>query len=177
MPEVIEDFVSAARLAADAGFDMLDVHAAQGYLLASFLSPLMNRRSDEYGGSLENRMRFPLEVVDAVRDSWPADRPLCVALLATDLVSTGFDLDDALVVAMALRDHGCDLIHPLAGQTSLRAVPSFGRSYLVPASDRIRNEAHLPTMIGGNLTTADEANTILAAGRADLCLLDAAEER
>jgi anthraniloyl-CoA monooxygenase len=122
-------------------------------------------------------MRFPLEVVDSVRNAWPDDRPLSVALLATDLVAAGFDLGDALVVAMAMRDHGCDLIHPLAGQTSLRAVPSFGRFYLVPAGDQIRNEANLPTMIGGNLTTADEANTILAAGRADLCLLDLAEER
>jgi anthraniloyl-CoA monooxygenase len=172
MADVTEDFVTAARLAAEAGFDMLEVHAAQGYLLASFLSPLMNHRTDQYGGSLENRMRFPLAVVDSVREAWPADRPLFVALLATDLVAAGFNLDDALVVATALRDHGCDLVQPLAGQTSLRAVPSFARFYLVPAADRIRNEAHVPTMAGGNLATADEANTILAAGRADLCLMD-----
>jgi anthraniloyl-CoA monooxygenase len=172
MAEVVGDFVSAARAAAEAGFDMLQLHAAQGYLMASFLSPLLNRRLDEYGGALEARMRFPVEILRAVREAWPEDRPLGVTLLATDWVAGGFDLDDAVEVAGALRASGCDFVEPLAGQTSQRAIPNYGRFYLVPASDRIRNEARVPTIVGGNLTTADEANTILAAGRADLCVLD-----
>jgi anthraniloyl-CoA monooxygenase len=172
MADVVEEFVSAARAAAEAGFDILQLHAAQGYLLASFLSPLMNQRSDGHGGPLDARIRFPLEVVQAVRESWPEGRPLGVALLATDWVAGGFDLDDAVKVAKALRSRGCDFVEPLAGQTSQRAIPNYGRFYLVPAADRIRNEAGIPTMVGGNLTTADEANTILAAGRADLCVLD-----
>ncbi|MFN2590739.1 MAG: bifunctional salicylyl-CoA 5-hydroxylase/oxidoreductase, partial [Actinomycetota bacterium] len=174
MGDVVEDFVTATRFAADAGFDLIEVHSAQGYLLASFLSPLMNHRTDGFGGSLPNRLRYPLRVVDAVRAEWPSDRALSVALLATDWARGGFDLDDAVAAATALRDHGCDVVRPLAGQTSVRAVPNYGRFHLVPASDRIRNEAGVATLVGGNLTTADEANTVLAAGRADLCQLELA---
>ncbi len=172
MRHVIHDFVAAANRAAAAGFDVLHLDLAHGYLLASFLSPLTNRRADEFGGSLEGRARFPLQVFDAVRAVWPEDRPLGVALLAADWAPRGFGVDDAVRVARWLRERGCDLVQPVGGQTTVRDNPPYGRFYLVPYSDRIRNEAGVPTLVGGNLTTSDEANTILAAGRADLCLLD-----
>ena len=172
MPQVIGDFVAAANRAAAAGFDLLHLDLAHGYLLASFLSPLTNRRSDEFGGSLEGRARFPLQVFEAVRDAWPEDRPLGVALLATDWAPRGFGIDEAVLLARWLRERGGDLVQPVGGQTTVRDNPPYGRFYLVPYSDRIRNEAGVPTLVGGNLTTSDEANTILAAGRADLCLLD-----
>lgn len=172
MAAVVSEFVAAAQRAAAAGFDLLEINMAQGYLLGGFLSPLTNRRSDPYGGSPEDRARFPLEVFEAVRSGWPDDRPLAVALLAADWSRAGFDVDDAVAVAASLRDRGCDLIRPLAGQTTIRDAPVYGRFFLVPFSDRIRNEAGVPTLVGGNITTNDEINTILAAGRADLCLLD-----
>jgi anthraniloyl-CoA monooxygenase len=171
MRDVTEDFVQAAGRAAQAGFDLLELDVSHGYLLASFLSPLTNRREDDYGGSLENRMRYPLEVLDAVRAVWPA-RPLAVRLTATDWVEGGFDVEDAVEVARALKDHGCDLVHVVAGQTVERDRPAYGRFYLVPFSDRIRNEAAIATLVGGGLNTFDEMNTILAAGRADLCILE-----
>jgi anthraniloyl-CoA monooxygenase len=169
--DVMEDFVSSAARAAEAGFDLLELDLSHGYLLAGFLSPLTNRRTDEYGGSLENRMRFPLEIVDAVRAVWPAELVLAVRLTATDWAPRGLDPDDAVAIATTLKDQGCDLIEPVAGQTIGRDRPAYGRFFLVPFSDRIRNEARVATLVGGNLTTADEMNTILAAGRADLCLL------
>jgi anthraniloyl-CoA monooxygenase len=177
MDAVCDAFVRAARLAAEAGFDLLQLHCAHGYLLASFLSPLTNQRTDAYGGSLDNRVRYPLEVFDAVRAAWPTDRPLAVALSAADYAPGGFDAADAAVVAQALKAHGCDLITVLAGQTTPEAQPPYGRGFLTPLSDRVRNEARIPTLVGGYLTTTDEANTILAAGRADLCLLDPPELR
>jgi anthraniloyl-CoA monooxygenase len=172
MDRVRDAFRSAAARAAGAGFDLVAVDMARGYLLGSFLSPLSNRRDDDYGGGLERRLRFPLEVLDAVRDAWPADRPVAVTLQATDWTARGLGLDDAVAVARALGDHGCDLIEVAAGWTVPWHRPEYGRLYLVPASDRVRNEAGVPTIAAGNLTTADEANTVLAAGRADLCLLD-----
>jgi anthraniloyl-CoA monooxygenase len=172
MAAVIAEFVAAAERAAEAGFDLLEINMGHGYLLGGFLSPISNRRTDGHGGSLEARARFPLEVFDAVRSAWPGDRPLGVALLASDWTRTGFQIEDALAVAALLRARGCDLIRPLAGQTTVRDNPVFGRFFLVPFSDRIRNEAGVPTLVGGNLTTNDEINTILAAGRADLCVLD-----
>jgi anthraniloyl-CoA monooxygenase len=171
MHDVTEDFVAAAGRAAQAGFDMLELDMSHGYLLASFLSPLTNRREDEYGGSLEDRMRYPLEVMHAVRAAWPAVRPLGVRLTATDWVEGAFDVGDAVEVARVLKDDRCDLVHVVAGQTVERDRPAYGRFYLVPYSDRIRNEADIPTLVGGGLATFDEINTILAAGRADLCLM------
>jgi len=172
MDEVLQNFVDSARMAAEAGFDILMLHAAHGYLLASFLSPLTNVRDDEYGGSLENRMRFPLEVAQAVRSVWPSDRPLGVALSVTDWVAGGFDVDDAVVVARAVAEQGCDLLVAQAGQTTAQSQPTFGRGFLTTLSDRVRNEAGIPTLVGGYLTTTNEVNTALAAGRADLCQLD-----
>jgi anthraniloyl-CoA monooxygenase len=172
LDRVRAEFAAAAAMAVECGFDLLELDVAQGYLLAAFLSPLTNRRQDEYGGGLVNRMRFPLEVVDAVRSAWPAPRPLAVRICAGDGVTGGFTLDDAVELGRALAQHGCDLIHPVPGQTVPEARPDFGRTFGVPAADRIRNEAHLPVIASGNITTADEVNTIVAAGRADLCVLD-----
>lgn len=173
MDRVVADFMRAARDAAEAGIDLLEVDAGHGYLLASFLSPLSNRRDDEYGGSLEDRMRFPLEVVQAARSAWPADRLLGVRLSATDWVPRGFDVEDAVTVARALTDRGCDLIHVVAGGSTPRANPEYRPGYLLSAADRVRNEGGIAVLVGGYLTTLDQVNTALAAGRADLCLLEA----
>ena len=172
MKKIRDEFVLAARMAHEAGFDMLQLHCAHGYLLGSFLSPLTNRRSDEYGGSLENRMRFPLEIIDAVRAEWPNDKALSVAISATDWVKGGFEVEDAVVVARVLKEHGCDLLTVLAGQTTSDAKPVYGPGFLTSISDRVRNEARVPTMTAGHLTTTDQVNTIIAAGRADLCIMD-----
>jgi anthraniloyl-CoA monooxygenase len=172
MAEVTERFARSARMAEDAGFDLILLNFAHGYLISSFISPLTNRRKDDYGGSLLMRMRFPLEVFDAVRAAWPENRAVAVAISATDWVPGRSDVDDAVAVARMLKEHGCDLIQVLAGQTTVRARPDYRRLFLVPFSDRIRNEAGVPTLVGGNITTRDEVNTILAAGRADLCILD-----
>jgi anthraniloyl-CoA monooxygenase len=169
---VREAFAMAAGRAAAAGFDLVALDVAHGYLLGSFLSPLTNRRDDAYGGSPEARLRFPLEVLDAVRQVWPADRPLAVTLQADDCARGGLGLDDAVATAATLRAHGCDLVEVASGWTVAIDRPDYRRFYLVPASDRVRNEAGVATVVGGNLTTADDVSTILAAGRADLCLLD-----
>jgi anthraniloyl-CoA monooxygenase len=174
MRRVREEFVSAARRADATGFDLLFLHMAHGYLLASFLSPLTNQRTDEYGGALENRLRFSLEVFDAVRAIWPRQKPLGVVLNADDCAPGGYTLEDAVTVARILKEHGCDLIQPLAGQTVPDGAPSYGPGFLTRYSDRIRNEAGVPTLVGGYLTTVNEVNTILAAGRADLCILSPA---
>jgi anthraniloyl-CoA monooxygenase len=174
MQRAREEFVSAARRADTAGFDMLLLHMAHGYLLASFLSPLTNQRMDDYGVALENRLRFPLEVFDAVREIWPREKPLGAVLNADDCALGGFTIEDAVAVARLLKEHGCDLIQPLAGQTVPDGAPSYGPGFLTRYSDRIRNEAGVPTLVGGYLTTMNEVNTILAAGRADLCILSSA---
>jgi len=172
MERVAGDFARAARLAADAGVDLLLLDLAHGYLLGGFISPLANRRDDQFGGPLERRLRFPLEVVDAVRAAWPAERPLWASLAASDWAPGGLGQQEAVAAARALAARGCDLLQVTAGQTTAAASPGDGRFWLVPLSDLVRNDAGVPTMVGGNLTTADEADTILAAGRADLCLLD-----
>jgi anthraniloyl-CoA monooxygenase len=172
MDRVTSNFVEAAERAEGAGFDLLQLHMAHGYLLASFLSPLTNRRTDEYGGSPENALRFPLEVVDAVRAAWPIERPLSIALTATDWSPGGLDMDDAVGFARVLKEHGCDVIEVLAGYTAPRMRPRYGPAFLAPYSDRVRNEARIATLIGGAITTTGRANTVLAAGRADLCVLD-----
>ncbi len=171
MDEVVEAHVRGARNAARAGFDLLELHLAHGYLLSSFLTPLSNQRNDEYGGSLENRMRFPLEVWDAVRAEWPSDRPMSARISATDWVSGAFDGDDAVVLARALHARGCDVIDVSTGQTSPLARPVFGRAFQTPWSDRIRNEVGVPTIAVGNIQDYDQVNSILLAGRADLCAL------
>ena len=172
MDEVKSQFVSAVRMAIDAGFDMVELHAAHGYLLSSFITPLQNKRTDEYGGSLENRLRYPLELFGAMRDAWPADRPMSVRISATDWAGhEGVTPDDAVLVAEAFARAGADLIDVSAGQTWADAKPVYGRLFQTPFSDKIRNEAHLATMAVGNITDADQANAILAAGRADLVAL------
>ena len=171
MLEVIEGFVRGATNAVRAGFDLLELHMAHGYLLSSFLTPLSNRRGDAYGGSLENRMRFPLEVLEAVRAAWPDERPLSVRVSATDWVEGAFDGDDAVALARALKARGCDLVDVSTGQTSTLARPVYGRSYQTPFSDRIRNEVGIPTLAVGNIQDFDQINSILLAGRADLCAL------
>jgi len=172
MDQVRNDFLRSTRLAQQANFDLLQLNFAHGYLLASFLSPLTNQRKDEYGGPLEQRMRFPLEVFDAVRALWPEDKPISVVLSATDCVKGGFTVEDVVTVARVLKAHGCDLIEVRAGQTTPDGEPAYGRGFLTPLSDRIRNEAGIPTMVGGYLTMSNEVNTILAAGRADLCIMN-----
>jgi anthraniloyl-CoA monooxygenase len=168
-----ETFAAAARRAAGAGFDVLELDMGHGHLLASFLSPASNRRDDEYGGELAGRMRFPLAVLDAVREAWPADRLLAVRLGVLDGTRGGLGLHDGIAIARELAARGCGLVHVVAGQT----VPEepradYRRGFLTPLADRVRAEARVPTLVGGYLTTLDEANTVLGAGRADLCLLD-----
>jgi anthraniloyl-CoA monooxygenase len=171
MVRVRDQFVAAARMGIDAGFDMLELHCAHGYLLSSFITPLSNRRDDEYGGSLENRLRYPLEVFRAMRDVWPADRPMSVRISATDWVPGGVTGDDAVEIARAFIDAGADIIHVSTGQTSVDAQPVYGRMYQTPFSDQIRNDAGIPTIAVGNITEADQVNAVIASGRADLCAL------
>ena len=172
MERVRQEFVRAAERARDAGFDLLELHFAQGYLIDSFLSPLTNQRKDCYGGTLENRMRYPLEVFDAVRAVWPAERPLGVVLSATDLAKRGSEAEDAVLVARIFKQHGCDIITVCAGQAVIEEEPVYRPGFLTSCSDCIRNEARIPTMAGGHLTSTDQVNTIIAAGRADLCIMN-----
>jgi anthraniloyl-CoA monooxygenase len=165
-------FADAAALAARAGFDVLEVDMSDGYLLASFLSPLTNRRTDEFGGSPGNRARFPASVLDAVRAVWPAERLLAVRLTVTDWTPRGLDLEEGIEIARTMAGHGAELVHVRAGQTVPEARPEYRRGFLTTLSDRVRNDAGVRTLVGGYLTTVDEVNTIVAAGRADLCLLD-----
>lgn len=162
-------FVAAARRAAAAGFDWLELHAAHGYLLSAFLCPLTNRRTDAYGGSLENRARYPLEVFAAVRAVWPADRPMSVRISAHDWAPGGNTPDDAVAIARLFKAAGCDVIDVSSGQTTRQAKPVYGRMYQTPFADRIRNEVDILTMAVGAISEADHANSIIAAGRADLC--------
>jgi anthraniloyl-CoA monooxygenase len=172
MDRVAGAFVSAAERAARAGADLLVVGMAHGYLLGSFLSPLTNVRTDEFGGSLENRMRFPLEVFRAVREAWPPERPMAAAINVTDWVPGGTEPGDAVAVARALADAGCDLVEVLAGHTTPDHRPRYGRMFLVPLADRLRNEARVPTLVGSGITTTGQANTVLAGARADLVVMD-----
>ncbi len=168
MEQVVADYVRAARWAHEAGFDLVELHMAHGYLLSSFISPLSNRRRDDYGGPLAWRMRFPLEVLTAVRAVWPDDKPVSVRISATDWAPDGLTGDDAVEVARLLAGAGCDIVDVSAGQTSEDARPVYGRMFQVPFSDQIRHEVGVPTMAVGNIQGADHANTVLAAGRADL---------
>jgi anthraniloyl-CoA monooxygenase len=171
MDTVRVDFVRATRMAEEAGFDLLELHFAHGYLLASFLSPLTNRRADEYGGSLANRARFPLEIFDAARAAWPEAKPMSVRISATDWAEGGTTPDDAVEVARLLKAHGCDIVDVSAGQTVPEQKPVYGRLFQTPFADRIRHEAGIPTMTVGNIASYADVNSIIAAGRADLCVL------
>ncbi|HBL28575.1 MAG TPA: bifunctional salicylyl-CoA 5-hydroxylase/oxidoreductase [Acidobacteria bacterium] len=171
MDRVRDEFVRATRWAAEADFDMIELHCAHGYLLSGFITPLANRRTDDYGGSLENRLRFPLEVFRAMRAAWPDERPISVRISATDWVEGGIDGADAVEIARAFQQAGVDILHVSAGQTSPKAKPVYGRMFQTPFSDRIRNETGLPTIAVGNITDPDQVNSIIAAGRADLCAL------
>jgi anthraniloyl-CoA monooxygenase len=155
-----------------AGFDVLELHGAHGYLLSSFMSPLSNKRTDAYGGALENRMRFPLEVVDAVRAAWPSDKPLFVRISASDwLGDEGVTPNEAVRISRLLADHGVDVVDVSSAGNVPESRPEYGRMYQVPFADQIRHEARVPVMAVGGIEGWDHANTVLAAGRADLCAL------
>jgi anthraniloyl-CoA monooxygenase len=171
MDQVRDQFVAAAEMAARADFDLLELHCAHGYLLASFISPLTNLRRDEYGGSLENRLRYPLEVFDAIRSVWPAGKPMTVRVSASDWYEGGLTAGDSVEVARAFAGHGVDAIDVSTGQTVADETPAFGRSYQTPFADRIRNVTGIPTIAVGAISGYDDVNTIILAGRADLCAL------
>lgn len=171
MNRIRAEFVASTRLADAAGFDMLELHMAHGYLLASFVSPVTNRRDDAYGGGLENRLRFPLEVWDAVRAAWPADKPMSVRVSATDWIAGGTTGADAVEIAKTFKAHGCDLIDVSTGQTDPAARPVYGRMYQATFAEQVRLEAGIATMAVGAVTTADQVNTLLVSGRADLVAL------
>lgn len=171
MDRVIEHHARATRMSHEAGFDHVELHFAHGYLLATFLSPLTNKREDEYGGSLANRMRFPLEVVDACRDAWPDEKPMSVRISATDWFEDGFTSEDAVEVGRMLKAHGVDIVDVSAGQTVPDAKPEYGRQFQTPFSERVRLEAEIPTMAVGNISSYMDVNTILAAGRADIAMM------
>jgi anthraniloyl-CoA monooxygenase len=169
MDRIEADFVRATLAAAEAGFDWLELHCAHGYLLSSFISPLTNRRDDDYGGSLENRCRYPLRVFRAMRAAWPADKPMSVRISAHDWVEGGITPEDAVAIARLFKEAGADMIDCSSGQVSKQEKPVFGRMYQTPFADRIRNEAGIPAIAVGSIFEADHANSIIAAGRADLC--------
>ena len=169
MDRVKQDFINSTKAAEVAGFDWLELHAAHGYLLSSFISPITNRRSDEYGGSLENRMKYPLEIFAAVREVWPVGKPISVRISAHDWTEGGITPQDAVEIAKAFKAAGADLIDCSSGQVTKREKPVFGRMFQTPFADQIRNEAGIATIAVGAIFEADNVNTIIAAGRADLC--------
>jgi len=171
MDRVTADFVASARRAIEAGFDWLELHCAHGYLLSGFLSPLTNQRTDAYGGSLENRLRWPLEVFSAIRAVWPQERPMSVRISAHDWVDGGNTLADAIAIARAFKLAGADLIDVSSGQVSPQQKPVYGRMYQTPFAEAIRNEIGIATMAVGAIFEADHVNSIIAAGRADLCAI------
>ena len=171
MDALVRDFERATEMAVEAGFDIVEIHMAHGYLLASFLSPLTNQRTDRYGGSLENRLRFPLRVVRAVRALWPDERPLSVRLSAVDWWPGGNEPEDAVAISRALKAHGCDVVDVSTGQTVPYQQPRYGRQFQTPFADRIRHEVGIATMAVGNISSFEDVNGIIAAGRADLCLM------
>ncbi len=172
MDRIRADFVRATRRALEAGFDMVELHCAHGYLLSSFITPISNHRTDAYGGSIENRLRYPLEVFTAMREVWPDEKPMAVRISATDWVAgQGLEADESVQVAQAFMAAGADLIDVSAGQTSPLARPVYGRMFQTPYSDQIRNTLGCATMAVGNIYESDHVNSILAAGRADLVAL------
>ena len=171
MDRALTEYIRATGYALEAGFDLLEIHMAHGYLLASFLSPLTNERDDEYGGSIENRLRFPLEVFDACRAAWPDEKPMSVRVSAVDWAPGGMQPEDTVEVARALKAHDCDIVDVSAGQTVADQQPVYGRLFQTPFADRVRHEVGIATMTVGNVSSWMDVNTIIAAGRADLCLL------
>jgi anthraniloyl-CoA monooxygenase len=171
MDLVRDQHVAAARRGVELGFDLLELHFAHGYLMSSFLSPLCNRRDDEYGGPVGNRLRYPLEVVRAVRSVWPDHLPLSVRFSATDWMAGGNEGDDAVAIAAAMAGAGVDVVDVSTGQVHADQQPRYGRLYQTPFSDRIRQEVGIPTMTVGAVSSVDDVNTIVLSGRADLCLL------
>ncbi|MBF6050463.1 bifunctional salicylyl-CoA 5-hydroxylase/oxidoreductase [Streptomyces eurocidicus] len=171
MARIREEFVRSAEAAARAGFDLLELHCAHGYLLSSFLSPLTNHRTDAYGGDLAGRLRYPLEVFDAVRAVWPADRPMTVRISATDWADGGTTGEDAVAVARAFAAHGADALDVSTGQVVPHERPAYGRSYQTPFADRVRHEAGVPVIAVGAISSWDDVNSLILAGRADLCAL------
>ena len=171
MDGVREDFLRATRFAIEIGFDLIELHAAHGYLLSSFLSPLTNRRSDDYGGDHENRARFPLEIFRSMRAIWPQAKPLFVRLSCHDWTAGGNTPEDAAIFARMFKEAGADLIDCSSGQVSKEEAPVYGRLFQTPFSDKIRNEVGISTIAVGAISEADHANSIIAAGRADLCAL------
>jgi anthraniloyl-CoA monooxygenase len=171
MDEVLAAFVRATAMAERCGFDMIELHCAHGYLLSAFITPLCNQRNDAYGGTLANRLRFPLEVFSAMRAVWPEQKPMSVRISATDWVDDGISGEDSVAIARAFAATGADVIDVSAGQTSARAAPVYGRMFQTPFADRIRNEAGIATMAVGNIFEPDHVNGIIAAGRADICCL------
>src|SRR5205823_5426181 len=171
MDRVRDDFVRATQWAAECGFDWLELHCAHGYLLSAFICPLTNRRDDEYGGTLENRCRYPSEVFRALRAEWPENLPMSVRISAHDWAAGGNTADDAVMIARLFKEAGADLLDVSSGQTTREAQPVYGRMYQTPFADRIRNEVGIATMAVGAIFEADHVNSILMAGRADLCAL------
>jgi anthraniloyl-CoA monooxygenase len=171
MDEIREQFVRAAEAGVRVGFDLLELHCAHGYLLSSFISPISNQRTDEYGGALAHRLRFPLEVFDGIRAVWPAHKPITVRISATDWYPGGNDVEDAVEIARAFSAHGADAIDVSTGQVTKDEQPAFGRSYQTPYSDRIRNEVGIATIAVGAISSYDDVNSLVLAGRADLCAL------
>ena len=171
MDKVIADFVIAANRAHEAGFDILELHCAHGYLLNTFLSPKTNRRNDEYGGNINNRLRYPIELFSALRATWPDEKPISVRISATDWVDDGFEPKDAVEVAKAFKAAGCDIMDVSSGQVVAEEEPVYGRLFQLPFSDRVRLEAKIPTMTVGNIQSYADANSIIAGGRADICVI------
>lgn len=171
MNAMIDEFVGATKNADLAGFDMIEMHAAHGYLLASFLSPLTNQRTDKYGGSVENRLRFPLEMFNAMRAAWPQHKPMSVRISATDWSEGGLNEDDLLDICAAFKKAGVDVINVSTGQTVSDEKPIYGRMFQVPFADKIKHRVGIPTIVAGNITNADQVNTVILSGRADLVAL------
>ncbi|MEL6270285.1 MAG: bifunctional salicylyl-CoA 5-hydroxylase/oxidoreductase, partial [Chloroflexota bacterium] len=171
MDRVTADFVQAAKWGVEAGFDWIELHCAHGYLLSSFLSPLTNVRDDEYGGSIENRCRYPIEVFCAIREVIPDDMPMSVRISAHDWAPGGNTPEDAVEIARLFKEAGADMIDVSSGQTTRQAKPRYGRMYQTPFADKIRNEIGIMTLAVGNIYEADHVNSIIASGRADLCAI------
>ena len=168
---LIADYVAAANRAQEVGFDMLELHCAHGYLLNTFLSPKTNHREDAYGGSIENRMRFPLEVYLALRSAWPDEKLISVRISANDWIEGGFVPEDAVQVAKAFKAVGCDIMDISSGQVVVEEEPNYGRLFQLPFSEKVRLEAEIPTMTVGNIQSYADANSIIAGGRADICVI------
>ena len=171
MEDVLNEFVMAAGRADKAGFDMLELHCAHGYLLNTFISPKTNIRSDDYGGSLENRLRYPLKVFETIREKWPEQKPISVRISATDWIEEGITPQDAVEIARAFKNIGCDILDVSSGQVVSEEKPEYGRLFQLPFSDRIRLEAEIPTMTVGNIQSYADANSIIASGRGDICVI------